>query len=138
MYYKTSICCLSTQHEGLNTDCLCIQMRSYNVLANCEISHKSSTTFPICNNNPIHFPFMAYHRFRNKSNTAGSTCGAGTDYFPEQLSSPPVFIELCVARSLVFWCSVLYINVCPLVLFCSASFELRLLINPSKIESSIF
>jgi hypothetical protein len=88
------------------------------------------------NNNPVHSPFMAYHRFRNKSNTAGSTCGAGTDYFPEQLSSPPVFIELCVARSLVFWCSVLYINACHLVLFCSVSFELRLLIKPSKMESS--
>ena len=36
---------------------------------------------------------MTYHRFFNKSNTMGATCGAGTVYpfRAQHLSSPPVF-----------------------------------------------
>jgi hypothetical protein len=91
---------------------------------------KSSTTCPISNHNLVPFPFMTYHRDFNKSNTAGSSCGAGNDYFPKQLNSPLVFLELRVARSLVPLGNVLNLIVCLFAIFRSFFFiELWLLIN---------
>jgi hypothetical protein len=43
-----------------------------------------------CNHNRLLFSFIIYNRVCNKSNTTSVTCGAGTVYLPEHLSTPPV------------------------------------------------
>jgi len=50
---------------------------------------------------------MTYHRVCSKSNTKGATCGAGTAYPSRAPVFTPVYIGVCVARSLVF-CAMLF------------------------------
>ena len=47
------------------------------------------------------------------NNRMGATCGAGTVH----LISPPIYSRIRVAQSFFFLCSVLYIIVCPFVMF---------------------
>ena len=64
----------------------------------------------------------------------GATSGAGTATLPEHLSSPPVFSEVRVARSLVI--CVVFLDRCLSIFFlsvCSLSFfDLRILITSSN------
>jgi len=56
--------------------------------------------------------FMNYHRFCNKSNTMGATCGTGTAYSSGERAFTPAFIGVRVARSFIFcvvFCRLLFI-----------------------------
>ena len=45
------------------------------------LCHKWPRILSVCHNhNPVLSSFITYHRVRNKSNTTGPTCGAGTTY----------------------------------------------------------
>ena len=63
--------------------------------------------------------YAALKNIINKSNTAGTTCGAGTATLPEHLSSPPVFYVVRVARSLVLYAC--FVDLC--LSFCTFSVE---------------
>ena len=52
-----------------------------------------------------------------KSNTTGATCGAGTAYFPEHLSSSPVLRGGSRFLIFSFMCNSLQIIACPFILF---------------------
>jgi hypothetical protein len=54
------------------------------------------------NHNPVLSSFMTYHRVCKKNNTTGATCGAGTAYPFDALSSSLFFIRVHVVRSFVF------------------------------------
>jgi hypothetical protein len=78
--------------------------------------------------------FMTYHRVYNKGDTTGVISERELLTLPENLSSPPVFCGVRVARSLVLcvmFCRslfvLLYFFFWPL---CCLSFDLRILITP--------
>ena len=65
----------------------------------------------------------------------GATCGAGTATLPEHLSSPSVFIGVCVVQSLVsciVFCRLLFVLLSLFfwLVCCLSFFDLRILITP--------
>ena len=68
------------------------------------LCHKWPRIRSVClNHNPVLSSFMTYQWACNHINSTDVTSGAGTATLPEHLSSPPVFIVVLVARSLVFY-----------------------------------
>ena len=65
------------------------------------VSQMTTTICSVCRNHNLALsPFITYHLVCEKSNTMGTTCGAGTAY--SYLSSPAVIRRVRVARSLIF------------------------------------
>jgi len=84
---------------------------------------------------------MTCHRVCNYIETTGVTSGAGTAYPSEHLSSPPVFSEVRVTRSLVLY--VCFVDRCLLFIFfcpvcCLFFFDIRILINPLVSSNSSY
>jgi hypothetical protein len=70
--------------------------------------------FRCCNHNPILILYMSYHRVCNNSNKTGATHGAGTAYL---FGVHPQFLWGSCCSIANFLCRVLWIIVCPCVLF---------------------
>jgi hypothetical protein len=76
-----------------------------------KLCHKWPRICSVCRyHNQVIFLFMTYHRVCNKSSTTGTTCRAGTVY-------PSDAHGLRVTRNVTFLCIILYIVVCPFLLF---------------------
>lgn len=70
------------------------------------MSQITTTICSVCRNHNLALsPFITHHLVCEKSNTTGTTCGAGIAY--PYLSSPSVISELRVARSFYFLWNVL-------------------------------
>ena len=77
----------------------------------------------------VHSSFMTYHRFVTRVLWRVPLVEQKLPTRPKHLRSPPVFSEVCAARSFIFLLSVLKIVVCPFG-HCVVTFDLPILANP--------
>ena len=103
------------------------------------LCHKWPRICSVCrNHNSVLSLFLTYHWFCSNRNTTGVLCGAGTAYPSTAPEFTPGFKwDLCCSI-VSFLCTVLYIILCPFVLFLFSIVVYVLLLLIPPLLSSIF